>query len=181
MSHTSPLAPSSPHQQSHAHSHSTQERKYFDSGDYALSKAGKASDTGINTIGTEHPTADAIPHLSPLTNQLTRNDSISAGSPPSVSSPISGGGGDQHPAAAGLHRGSINGIPGGGLSGHGHPQSHSPVKESSYLARSASMDDGGQGVMGTGANTITTSKDGDQAGRDSMSPPVQKAGIPIRR
>ncbi|KPI38960.1 mRNA stability protein [Cyphellophora attinorum] len=142
------------------------ERKYFDSGDYALSKAGKASDSGMTSIGTEHPTADAIPHLSPLTNQLTRGDSISAGSPPSVSSPISGQ--EAPTAAAGLHRGSINGIPGGGLPGHA--QSRSPVKESSYLARSASVDDGSGNTTaqeGSGANTITTGE--------------QKAGIPIRR
>ncbi|KAJ9642328.1 hypothetical protein H2199_004708 [Coniosporium tulheliwenetii] len=31
------------------------ERKYFDSGDYALSKAGKASDIGVMQIGREHP------------------------------------------------------------------------------------------------------------------------------
>jgi hypothetical protein len=47
----------------------------------------------------------------------------------------------------------------------GHAQSHSPVKESSYLARSASVDEAAQ--EGSGANTITTGE--------------QKAGIPIRR
>lgn len=147
------------------------ERKYFDSGDYALSKAGKASDTGVTTIGTEHPTADAIPHMSPLTNTLTRGDSISAGSPPSISSPVSAG---AEGMPAGLHRGSINGIPGGGQPGH--TSSRSPVKESSYLARSASIDEGQDGVKeGSGANTLTTSKSG------SMSPPPRKEGIPIRR
>jgi len=39
-----------------------QERKYFDSGDYALSKAGKASDAGVTTIGREHPVPENIPH-----------------------------------------------------------------------------------------------------------------------
>jgi len=38
------------------------ERKYFDSGDYALSKAGKASDAGVTTIGREHPVPENIPH-----------------------------------------------------------------------------------------------------------------------
>ncbi|KAJ5248689.1 camp-regulated phosphoprotein family protein Igo1 [Penicillium chermesinum] len=33
------------------------ERKYFDSGDYALSKAGKASDVGVTNIGSRHPPA----------------------------------------------------------------------------------------------------------------------------
>jgi hypothetical protein len=76
---------------------------------------------------------------------------------------------------AGLHRGSINGIPGGGLPGHA--SSRSPVKESSYLARSASVDEGAPDAVkdGAGANTITTTKDG------SMSPPTRKEGIPIRR
>ncbi|MCJ1413445.1 hypothetical protein MMC19_007550 [Ptychographa xylographoides] len=40
------------------------ERKYFDSGDYALSKAGKASDVGVTSIGSQHPLPENIPHLS---------------------------------------------------------------------------------------------------------------------
>ncbi len=40
-----------------------QERKYFDSGDYALSKAGKASEGGVTTIGSQHPLPENIPHL----------------------------------------------------------------------------------------------------------------------
>lgn len=42
-----------------------QERKYFDSGDYALSKAGKASDSGVTSIGREHPVPEKIPHIAP--------------------------------------------------------------------------------------------------------------------
>jgi len=38
------------------------ERKYFDSGDYALSKAGKASDVGVTNIGSQHPLPENIPH-----------------------------------------------------------------------------------------------------------------------
>lgn len=41
------------------------ERKYFDSGDYALSKAGKASDIGVTSIGREHPVPEKIPHIAP--------------------------------------------------------------------------------------------------------------------
>ena len=41
----------------------TQERKFFDSGDYALSKAGKASDAGVTQIGSRHPNPENIPHL----------------------------------------------------------------------------------------------------------------------
>lgn len=40
------------------------ERKYFDSGDYALSKAGKAADAGVTSIGHEHPVPENIPHSS---------------------------------------------------------------------------------------------------------------------
>ena len=41
-----------------------QERKYFDSGDYAMSKAGKASEGGVTSIGSQHPLPENIPHLS---------------------------------------------------------------------------------------------------------------------
>ncbi|KAF9923084.1 hypothetical protein FBU30_006799 [Linnemannia zychae] len=37
------------------------QRKYFDSGDYALSKAGKEA-----TVGSEHPQPENIPHSVPL-------------------------------------------------------------------------------------------------------------------
>lgn len=40
------------------------ERKYFDSGDYALSKAGKASSVDTGAVGSEHPVPENIPHLS---------------------------------------------------------------------------------------------------------------------
>ncbi|KAK4986450.1 hypothetical protein LTR66_000130 [Elasticomyces elasticus] len=39
-----------------------QERKYFDSGDYAMSKAGKATDAGLTSTGSEHPSPETIPH-----------------------------------------------------------------------------------------------------------------------
>jgi len=59
------------------------ERKYFDSGDYALSKAGKASDIGVTQIGREHPVPENIPHssTSPLQHH---NGSISSASPGTV-------------------------------------------------------------------------------------------------
>lgn len=41
------------------------QRKYFDSGDYAMSKAGKAPEPGLQT-GSEHPDPETILHLSPL-------------------------------------------------------------------------------------------------------------------
>lgn len=58
----------------------SQERKYFDSGDYALSKAGKASDVGVTQVGREHPVPENIPHSStPQFNGAhTLNPTISA-------------------------------------------------------------------------------------------------------
>lgn len=97
----------------------TQERKYFDSGDYALSKAGKASDAGVTQIGREHPNPNTIPHLSSPLLQHERNGSISAGSiggPPQFS---------QMPGGVQA---------GGNVAG-------SPVKESSFLHRETSVDD----------------------------------------
>lgn len=64
-----------------------QERKYFDSGDYALSKAGKAGDVGVTQVGREHPNPEKIPHIAPPTpNGTNGNNGISnvqekAGSP----------------------------------------------------------------------------------------------------
>lgn len=44
------------------------ERKYFDSGDYALSKAGKADSVDTGSVGSAHPLPENIPHLSsPIT------------------------------------------------------------------------------------------------------------------
>ncbi|KAJ3474582.1 hypothetical protein NLI96_g12378 [Meripilus lineatus] len=56
------------------------DRKYFDSGDYALSKAGKAPQ---NTVGTAIPNPDNIPHAS----ATSANHSLSV-SPTNISSPI---------------------------------------------------------------------------------------------
>lgn len=57
------------------------ERKYFDSGDYALSKAGKASDVGVTQVGREHPNPEKIPHIAPPTptGQQTGNNSVAHG------------------------------------------------------------------------------------------------------
>ncbi|KIV92500.1 hypothetical protein PV10_03791 [Exophiala mesophila] len=143
------------------------ERKYFDSGDYALSKAGKASDTGVTTIGTEHPKADEIPHMSPLTHIVSRTESNVGlpGGPGLAASP-------DNPGPANLHRGSINGIPGGGLPG---ASGRSPIKESSFLARHASMDerDGNEEDKANGDERNILER--------SISSPHAQAGIPIRR
>ncbi|KAG0000041.1 hypothetical protein BGZ80_011548 [Entomortierella chlamydospora] len=50
--------------------HKLKERKYFDSGDYALSKAGKTS----TPVGSQHPQPENIPHSNPA--------APNAGSPP---------------------------------------------------------------------------------------------------
>lgn len=52
------------------------ERKYFDSGDYALSKAGKASDVGVTSIGSQHPLPENIPHLSSPSSNNGNNSSL---------------------------------------------------------------------------------------------------------
>ncbi|ERF71182.1 hypothetical protein EPUS_06011 [Endocarpon pusillum Z07020] len=159
------------------------ERKYFDSGDYALSKAGKASDTGVTTIGTEHPQAENIPHLSASSPPNSAN---SLNSPSSATIPHTGSmsGGDRDAwswlAAAG-HRRSVQGVHGAtvGISGG---QSRSPVKESSYLARTASADE-------VDGEEETADQDGGEGNGEeallqqgmSISPPVVQEGLPIRR
>lgn len=176
----------------------TQERKYFDSGDYALSKAGKAGDTGVTTIGTEHPTAEKIPHTSPLNHIVSRSDSIAGGSPPTPSistnnpslsqvgavdgaSPTLAG-----PTPAGMHRGSINGIPGGNLNlppptgSISLVNSRSPQKES-YLNRSSSIDDPEGEQQRDGLRDLDQNVDGKERVLESVSPPPKKEGIPIRR
>jgi len=87
------------------------ERKYFDSGDYALSKSGAASSVDTGSVGTQHPLPENIPHLS---------------SPSMTGSASQGGSGNGN-----LHM----------MGGVAAAQSGSPVKESSYLNRQSSVDD----------------------------------------
>jgi hypothetical protein len=61
------------------------DRKYFDSGDYALSKAGKAPQ---NTVGTAIPNPENIPHASPTSVCNSSNPHISVQISP-VNSPTS--------------------------------------------------------------------------------------------
>jgi len=68
------------------------ERKYFDSGDYALSKAGKASDIGVTQIGREHPVPENIPHSSTSPHNQ-HNGSISSVSSGTVAAGLLGRGG----------------------------------------------------------------------------------------
>ena len=125
----------------------------------------------MTSIGTEHPRAGEISHTSPLTNTLTRGDSIAGGT--GSTNPLASPDNQPVLSPAGIHRGSINGLPGGGLSGG---TSHSPVKESSYLARTASVEDSNMSdVEAAQANVETSSPEA------AVSPPLRKEGIPIRR
>ncbi|ROV92386.1 hypothetical protein VMCG_09132 [Cytospora schulzeri] len=38
------------------------DRKYFDSGDYAMSKAGKGDGVDTGSVGSQHPVPENIPH-----------------------------------------------------------------------------------------------------------------------
>ena len=141
-----------------------------------MSKAGKGQEHGVTSVGTEHPRADDIPHMSPLTNTISRGDSMSAGSPGSQPTPGLATSPDGQPILppAGIHRGSINGMPGGGLPG---ATSRSPIKESSYLARTASVED--SEMLEPEAQKAKENTGGEMTG--NVSPPPRKEGIPIRR
>ncbi|KAJ6088307.1 cAMP-regulated phosphoprotein family protein Igo1 [Penicillium sp. IBT 16267x] len=103
------------------------ERKYFDSGDYALSKAGKASDVGVTNIGSRHPVPENIPHLTATS--------------PGANNPAGTGNGGSISAQGQQIPGSISGHP----SSIGF-QSRSPIKEgSSFLHRGTSMSEGSTG------------------------------------
>ncbi|KAK0624532.1 camp-regulated phosphoprotein/endosulfine conserved region-domain-containing protein [Bombardia bombarda] len=61
--------------QTHHFSRHLKERKYFDSGDYALSKAGKGNSVDVGAVGSLHPVPQNIPHpsatLSPSSSSLS--------------------------------------------------------------------------------------------------------------
>ncbi|ORY83122.1 camp-regulated phospho protein/endosulfine conserved region-domain-containing protein [Protomyces lactucae-debilis] len=68
-------------------SNKLKERKYFDSGDYALSQAGKASDAGITHVGSQFPSPETIPH-SPHASQQHMPPGTGAFTGPGSSSPV---------------------------------------------------------------------------------------------
>lgn len=80
------------------------------------------------------------------------------------------------PSPAGMHRGSINGIPGGGLPG-AQNMSRSPIKEQSSLAKSASADDHAMSAQIQEAQNNLNAEMSD----GTISPPPKTEGIPIRR
>ncbi|CAK7564700.1 MAG: hypothetical protein SEPTF4163_002599 [Sporothrix epigloea] len=104
------------------------ERKYFDSGDYAMSKAGKGDSVDTGAVGSQHPVPEKIPHLS---------------SPPSAAgAPATSNGHNSMNFPGGNGNSGIGGItlgvPG---STHQFQQAGSPVKESSFLHRETSASD----------------------------------------
>lgn len=95
------------------------DRKYFDSGDYAMSKAGKGDGVDTGTVGSQHPVPEKIPHLSSPPPAATPGTNSHHGS-------ISG------PSTNGSTVGGITlGIPGSNT--HPLQPAGSPVKESSFL------------------------------------------------
>lgn len=114
--------------------------------------------------------------MSPLTNILSRGDSISGTSPSGGMAGLNNDPNNPMLPGAGLHRGSIQGIP--GLNAPGAQAimqtSRSPVKESSYLARQASSESA-SAAEGEGKENMQAIMEG------SISPPAKKEGIPIRR
>ncbi|KAG0377750.1 MAG: camp-regulated phosphoprotein/endosulfine conserved region-domain-containing protein [Linnemannia gamsii] len=73
--------------------HKLKERKYFDSGDYALSKAGKTT----TPVGSQHPQPENIPHSNPAApnagsppvkeSSLVHESDIPEGATPNVTQP----------------------------------------------------------------------------------------------
>ncbi|CZT17410.1 related to cAMP-regulated phosphoprotein family protein Igo1, putative [Ramularia collo-cygni] len=111
------------------------ERKYFDSGDYALSKAGKADTSALGGgLGSQHPTPENIPHLS---QQVSNGGSGGTGTTAPEGSRGSFSEGSRGSVVAGLGQGTPGGIPSG-----------SPVKEGSVLQREMGVDDEEAGKNG---------------------------------
>ncbi|KAI1467915.1 Endosulfine-domain-containing protein [Daldinia caldariorum] len=89
------------------------ERKYFDSGDYAMSKAGKGDSVDTGSVGSQHPVPENIPHLTSPNGQ-------NGGSTVAH---------QHHPSLHHVH------------TGQQATSTGSPVKESSFLNRETSADD----------------------------------------
>ncbi|OXV11054.1 hypothetical protein Egran_01184 [Elaphomyces granulatus] len=129
------------------------ERKYFDSGDYALSKAGKASDVGVTNIGSRHPLPENIPHLtatSPGANSLGTN-AIGIQTQPAPGS-ISG-----HPGSINFHN-------------------RSPIKEASFLHRGTNADESDKMDEPAADDSVKN-----PSKKLSVSPPPARESVPIER
>ncbi|KAK3392854.1 camp-regulated phosphoprotein/endosulfine conserved region-domain-containing protein [Podospora didyma] len=89
-----------PSQSHHFVRHLQKERKYFDSGDYALSQAGKGNTLDVGAVGSLHPAPQNIPHPSPP----PRRSSIVSSPGTSPESVDGGGAGFMAAAAAGMKK-----------------------------------------------------------------------------
>ena len=162
---------STSHPPTYSFANTQKERKYFDSGDYYLSKAGKSNDINPTDIGREHPVPEKIPHL--LTQQTN------SGNLPG--SPQSGHSGHFHSpsiSGTGVGLGSTGfAQPNGGALG---AQSGSPVKESSYLKRETSVDDVVDDEEEAEAEEKKQSSAASPSVEPTVSPPPQREGVPIR-
>lgn len=143
------------------------ERKYFDSGDYALSKAGKANSVDTGAVGSEHPVPENIPHLSTPVGAVGANNGVA--STTSIGTATISGLAQLHTHFSHLGPGSV---PPGAAAG-------SPVKESSFLQRATSADD-------LDNEDNDEEEDGEENGRAPekqvpASGPGSKDAIPIRR
>ncbi|EAA26617.3 hypothetical protein GE21DRAFT_9074 [Neurospora crassa] len=87
------------------------ERKYFDSGDYAMSKAGKGDGVDTGSVGSQHPVPENIPHLTNPCGAINGASGLAQ-------------------AHHIVHQHSNMG-----------PQAGSPVKESSYFSRGLSAEE----------------------------------------
>lgn len=97
------------------------ERKYFDSGDYAMSKAGKGDGVDTGTVGSQHPVPENIPHNSGGSSSNGVGGGAATATPPGLTK-------------SGSISGASGGLP-GGLAG-------SPAKESSSgLVRETSAEE----------------------------------------
>jgi hypothetical protein len=106
------------------------DRKYFDSGDYAMSKAGKGDGVDAGAVGSEHPVPENIPHLSSPISNVNSNTSTSSSSAGGGAAPAGTPGAPGSALPKHAHHGSIPGV-----------QAGSPIKEASFLQRETSADD----------------------------------------
>ncbi|KAK7749169.1 hypothetical protein SLS62_008350 [Diatrype stigma] len=134
------------------------ERKYFDSGDYAMSKAGKGDSVDTGAVGSQHPVPENIPHLS---------------------SPNGNGQQQHHPSLPTGHSQGSNGSNGNGNNGNngGNSASGSPVKEASFLHRETSA------TEEDNQNSNAENNDNDSAvpAAAAGTADAQAQAIPIRR
>ncbi|CAN8106235.1 unnamed protein product [Discula destructiva] len=108
------------------------QRKYFDSGDYALNKAGKGDGVDTGNVGSIVPDVDTIRHASPAsTTTGGTNNSTTAGGVPGSGNPAlaNNNNNNNHPKSGSISSSPSSGIPVG-----------SPAKESS-LQRETSAED----------------------------------------